>query len=122
MKQLKEVARLRFGLKRSYSEIAGSLGIARSTVQEVVKRFLGAGLTWPLAPEFDDDSLYARLYPAKASPAACVLPDFSALVRELKGKGVTKKQLWHEYARRQGDSGAGLHPVLCALCPIRQRS
>jgi transposase len=107
MKQLKEVARLRFGLKRSHSEIAVSLGIARSTVQEVVKRFQDAGLTWPLAPEFDDDSLYARLYPAKASPLACVLPDFSALARELKGKGVTKKQLWREYAQAQGSSALG---------------
>ena len=33
MKQLKELARLKFGLGRSYSEIAGSLGVARSSVR-----------------------------------------------------------------------------------------
>jgi hypothetical protein len=67
MKQLKEVARLRFGLKRSYSEISASLGIARSTVQEVVKRLQGAKLGWPLAPELDDDHLYAQLYPPSSA-------------------------------------------------------
>ncbi len=39
MKQLKELARLKFGLGRSYAEIAGSLGVARSSVQ--------AALYWP---------------------------------------------------------------------------
>lgn len=43
MKQLLELARLRFELQRSYTEIAGSLGVARSTVQEAVKRFGSAG-------------------------------------------------------------------------------
>ena len=37
MKQLMELARLKFALGRSYAEIAGALGVARSTVQEAVK-------------------------------------------------------------------------------------
>jgi DNA-binding MarR family transcriptional regulator len=45
MKQLKELARLKFALGRSYSEIAGSLGIARSSVQAALKRFAVAGLS-----------------------------------------------------------------------------
>ncbi|WP_415207462.1 helix-turn-helix domain-containing protein [Rudaea sp.] len=43
MKQLLELARLRFELRRSYSEIAGSLGVARSTVQEAVRCFRSGG-------------------------------------------------------------------------------
>ena len=69
MKQLMELARLKFALGRSYAEIAGALGVARSTVQEAVKRFGSAGLTWPLPTELDEDALYARLYPpAVAQP------------------------------------------------------
>jgi transposase len=96
MKQLKELARLRFGLGRSYSQVAASLGVARSTVQEAVKRFGTAGLSWPLPEELDEDALYARLYPAVAM-AEVAPPDFTVLSRELSRKGVTRKLLWREY-------------------------
>ena len=99
MKRLLELARLKFGLGRSYAEIAGSLGVARSTVQEAVKRFGAAGLTWPLPAELDEDALYARLYrPAVMSGVA--EPDFAALSKELARKGVTRKLLWREYAEQ----------------------
>jgi transposase-like protein len=51
MRQLLSLARLRFGEQRSYSEIAASLGVARSTVQAAVARFGQAGLSWPLPPD-----------------------------------------------------------------------
>jgi DNA-binding MarR family transcriptional regulator len=68
MRQLLSLARLRFVEQRSYSEIAASLGVARSTVQAAVARFGQAGLSWPLPPDLDEDALYAKLYPTK--PAA----------------------------------------------------
>ena len=68
MKQLKELVRLKFGLGRSYSEIAGSLGIVRSSVQAALKRFAVAGLSWPLTDDWDDAALYAKLYPNVVSP------------------------------------------------------
>jgi len=93
MKQLLELARLRFGLARSYAEIAGSLGVARSTVQEAVRRFRSAGLSWPLPSEVDEDALYARLYRPTVTSTAAEL-DFAALSKELARKGVTRKLLW----------------------------
>jgi DNA-binding MarR family transcriptional regulator len=78
MKQLKELARLRFGLGRSHSEIAASLQIARPTVQEALRRFRTAGLSWPLAAELDDNARYVLLYPVKENPAACPVSDFAA--------------------------------------------
>lgn len=99
MKQLVELARLRFELRRSYTEIAGSLGVARSTVQEAVKRFRAAGLNWPLPPELDEDALYARLYPVVAIRRVAE-PDFAALSKELARKGVTRKLLWREHAEQ----------------------
>lgn len=98
MKRLLEVARLRFGLGCSYAEIARSLGVARSTVQEAVRRFQSAGLGWPVPAGLDDDALYARLYPTTpvCHPAE---PDFAVLAKELARKGVTRKLLWCEYAQ-----------------------
>jgi transposase len=101
MKQLKELARLRFALGRSYSEIAWSLGIARSTVQEAVKRFGAAGLAWPLAQELDEQALYARLYPVGPIDAP-EEPDFALLSKQLSRKGVTRKLLWREYVEAGG--------------------
>jgi transposase len=119
MKQLLELARLRFGLRRSYTEIAGSLGVARSTVQEAVKRFRSAGLGWPLPPEWDEDELYARLYPVAAVGAA-VEPDFAGMSKELARKGVTRKLLWREYAERQGGGALG-YAQFCARFAAYER-
>ena len=96
MRQLMNLARLRFAEQRSYSEIAASLGMARSTVQSAVERFVQAGLAWPLPAELDEDSLYARLYPT-APLARSADPDFAKVATELKRKGVTRMLLWQEY-------------------------
>jgi len=101
MRQLLSLARLRFGERCSYSQIAASLGMARSTVQSAVARFAQAGLSWPLPPDVDEDVLYSKLYPtqpAARSPA----PDFVRIAAELKRKGVTRKLLWQEYVAEQG--------------------
>lgn len=50
--------------------IAASVGSARSTVQECLKRAQEAGIGWPLPEGVDEAALLARLYPAKVSPAA----------------------------------------------------
>ena len=101
MRQLMSLARLRFGERRSHSEIAASLGISRSTVQAAVARFDQAKLSWPLPPELDEDALYAKLYPTQAS-ARSPDPDFAKIVTELKRKGVTRRLLWQEYAAEHG--------------------
>ena len=101
MRQLLSLARLRFGEQRSYSEIAASLGVARSTVQAAVARFGQAGLSWPLPPDLDEDALYAKLYPTQPA-ARSPEPDFAKIVAELKRKGVTRKLLWQEYEAEHG--------------------
>ena len=101
MRQLMSLARLRFGERRSYSEIAASLGISRSTVQAAVARFDQAGLSWPLPSDLDESVLYARLYPSQPA-ARSPEPDFAKIVVELKRKGVTRRLLWQEYAAEHG--------------------
>ena len=46
----------------SSREIARVLGVARSTIQENLKRALDAGLSWPLPGELTDDTLEQRLF------------------------------------------------------------
>jgi transposase len=119
MRQLLELARLKFALGRSYSEIAGSLGVARSTVQEAVRRFRSAGLNWPLPAELDDDALYARLYRPVVTRVAAE-PDFAALSKELARKGVTRKLLWREYAE-QNPGQALAYAQFCARFAAYER-
>jgi transposase len=121
MKQLLEVARLRFELRRSYAEIAGSVGVARSTVQEALRRFQSAGLDWPLPPELDEDALYARLYPARPIFHA-VEPDFAGLSKELARKGVTRKLLWREYAEPHPGHALGYAQFCARFAAFERRS
>jgi len=109
MRKLKEIARLRFEAKRSYSEIAAAAGVARSTVQLALVRMAAAGLGWPWPEGEDEASIEARLYGRAftgeawraTQSGAAVLPDFAAMRTELARKGVTRRLLWREYRERE---------------------
>jgi transposase len=99
MRQLRQMLRLaRDGA--SSREIARVLGVARSTVQENLKRATEVGLSWPLAGDLTDDVLEARLF-ARAGVKPGLRrrpePDWANLVIELKKPGVTMMVLWEEY-------------------------
>lgn len=98
MRKVREILRLRAsGLTER--EVARSVGCARSTVQECLKRAREAGVSWPLPEGVDDTVLEARLYPRApaATAAAFPEPDFAYVARELARKHVTRRQLWREY-------------------------
>jgi len=62
MRKINEVLRLKAaGL--SVREIAFSTGAARTTVYEYLVRAAGAGLSWPLPGDIDEDALEQRLFP-----------------------------------------------------------
>ena len=105
MRQIRQMLRLaRDGV--SAREIGRTLGIARSTVQDNLKRAAAAGLTWPLPAELTDAVLEQRLF-ARAGVKHGLRrrpePDWAALVREMKRPGVNLMVLWEEY--RAGPSG-----------------
>ena len=115
MRQLRHLLRLHHdGV--SAREIGRRLGVARSTIQDNLKRAAAAGLTWPLADDVTDEALETRLF----GRAGVTLgqrrrpePDWSALARELKRPGVTMSILWEEY--REVHSGAYGYSRFCDL-------
>ena len=96
VRKIREVLRLKAaGL--SDRRIAAAIGSARSTVQECLRRSRDAGLVWPLAEEFDEVALQARLYRREVPLSQRPLPDFSTVHAELRRPGVTRWLLWQEY-------------------------
>ena len=99
MRQLRQMLRLHYE-RLGDRQIGRMLGIARSTVQDNLKRALKAGVTWPVPAEWTDDILEQRLFarggvtPGRRRYSE---PDWSALSRELKRPGVNLMVLWEEY-------------------------
>ena len=55
MRKIREVLRLKWAVGMSNRRIAVSLGIARPTVSEYVRRAESAGLGWPVPEDMSDD-------------------------------------------------------------------
>lgn len=99
MRKVNEVARLK-GCGLSNRQIARSCNVARSTVADYLSRLAAAGLSWPLAPDLDDEHLDIRLFQrpeTRGRDTDRPLPDWAVIHRELRRKAVTLKLLWREY-------------------------
>ena len=75
----------------SAREIWRHLEVARSTIQDSLKRAAAAGLNWPLPDDVTDEALERQLFGrAGAAPGQrrCAEPDWAQLARELKRPGV----------------------------------
>lgn len=103
MRKLKEIARLRFEARRTFTEIAAAVGAARSTVQLTLQRMTAAGLSWPWPEGLDEVTVEARLFARALPPSGSPTPDFEAMRAELARKGVTRRLLWQEYRQRHPD-------------------
>jgi transposase len=99
MRKIREILRLKFDYNRTYSQIADSCLIGRSTVSDYLDRFQAAKLNWPLPEELDDQRLEQLLFPSSAPNPATqrTLPDWQYIHSELRRKGVTLMLLWQEY-------------------------
>ncbi len=100
MRRVREILRLRLDAGLSSQEAAGRMGVARSTLREMQRRFDRSGLPWPLPLDLTDADLESRLYGGagtKQGHRRRVEPDWATLNRELKRKHVTLQILWDEY-------------------------
>lgn len=90
-------------------KIAASLGIGQSTASEYLKRADQAGLSWPLPLGWSEADLEQRLF-RSAAEATCrglAQPDWPAVHRALKRKGVTLALVWEDYRAAHPRDGYG---------------
>ena len=100
MRQAREIIRLKFSASIPTREIARRLGVAASTVRGTLRRFEGAGLSWPLPVGMSGGDLEAALYAnhgTKRGHRRHAEPDWPTVHRELKRKHVTLVIVWDEY-------------------------
>jgi transposase len=100
MRRVREMLRLTLDAGLGGREVARRTGIAPSTLREMLRRFEGSGLSWPLPLDLSDAELEAQLYGeagTKQGHRRRPEPDWAALHRELKKKHVTLQILWDEY-------------------------
>ncbi len=101
MRRIKEVLRLKEGLGLSDTAVSRSVRIARSTVKEYLDRAAAAGLNWETVAELSEEELDRRLFAAVDTRHwDRPLPDWEAVEKELRGRGVTLRLLWLEYLSR----------------------
>jgi transposase len=100
MRKIKDTLRLHFDSGFSANKIASTLGIARSVVQECLRRAKQKELQWPLPEDLDDTQLEACLYSRPQAPKAASEPDWEYIHRELRRPGVTRELLWTEYCEQ----------------------
>ncbi len=107
MRKVNEVLRLFHMAGVSQSEIAGAVGLARSTAQKYIQRASDAGLTWPLPKGMSAEKLDALLFPRSLPTVEAekgkALPDWERVRHELARKGVTLRLLWLEYLQEHPD-------------------
>ena len=98
MRKIRDVLRLSAaGLSKR--QIAASLGIGPTAAGACLRRAREADVGWPLPDDLDDAALESRLYPVPTTTAKDwrSLPDWPAIHRELRRKGVTLQLVWEEY-------------------------
>jgi hypothetical protein len=120
LRDAREIIRLKSSSVSTH-EIARRLGLARSTVRETLKRVEGAGLSWPLPEEMNDEALEAALYASRRTKRGhrrIEEPDWAGVHHELKRKHVTLLILWDEYiaATRAGTATRTTSSTRAARC------
>ena len=102
MHKIEEVLRLRFDAGLSMAQIARACGLSKGVVSKYLSLAQAKGISWPY--DGDANALVEALVPRRAVSTGYTEPDYAAMHRELKRKGVTLQLLWSEYAAEHGDS------------------
>ena len=107
MRIIKDILRLKFDSNLSQRQISRSLNIGLGTVSLHLKRVQKSTLSWPLPDGMSDIELERILFPGQLATARgnYVEPDYPAMHKELKQKGVTKQLLWEEYKQVHKEDG-----------------
>ena len=112
MRKVREVLRLKHSVMLSEREIAGSVGIGKSTVGAYIKRAEEAELGWEQVEPMSDTEVEARLFAlvGRNEPNDRAPIDLGHVHLELRRPGVTLELLWTEYQQSVADGGTGQKP------------
>ena len=103
MRRIREVLRLKFEMGLSDSEVARGVGVARSTVQDHLRRIAASGMSPQELMALDDAALDERVFgPRERRDRSRPLPEWETIERQLRGRGVTLRLLWLEYLEANG--------------------
>ncbi len=99
MRNIREILRLVWSCDQTRQAAADVCAASKTSVTNIVNRAIGAGLSWPLPPELDDEQLEELLYPSnRERHAVRVEPDWPALLEDYRSnKNMTMMLLWQEY-------------------------
>jgi transposase len=115
MKRIREIIEHHHirGLSQAQTSLATS--VSRGTVQNYLLRLANSGLAPSEALALSDVELERRLFPAFVGPLPEVanIPDWGLVVSELSRKGVTRRLLWEEHAKKY--PGSIQYSRFCAL-------
>jgi transposase len=101
MRQLKEIFRQKWVLKRSHRAIARSVGVSAGAVGGALARATVMGLDWSQVEALDEATLETRLYgPAATAGTERPLPDPAYIHAERSRPGVTLELLHLEYLEK----------------------
>jgi len=104
MRNIREVLRLKWVLRRSHREAARSLGVSPGVVASVLGRATKKGLSWEEVKGIGDDQLEELLYgPRQVAGMQRPMPEGSWIHTELRRHGVTLELLHLEYLEKHPD-------------------
>jgi len=92
-----DIFRLKFERRMTDRQIALTLNIGRSTVNNILTRFRSLQLEWPLPDEVSLEKLDNLLMPGRNYQSQRVLPEGLKVHKELTSPLVTKQLGWQEY-------------------------
>jgi transposase len=103
MRQIRDILRLKWTLKRSHRETARSLGVSVGVVASVVSRAAKKPLTWPEIEALSDEALDRALYGPTQDEVTGSRPEPDPvwMHQELRRPGVTLELLHLEYLAQQ---------------------
>ena len=100
MRQIREILRQKWVLKRSHREVARSVGVSVGAVGHTTLRARAIGLDWTAVESLTETELEARLYQRAPRSDDRAEPDMAWVARERLRAGVTLALLHMEYLEK----------------------
>lgn len=102
MRKLREILRLRLQAGLSIRQVRDSLRISLGAIQKISTQAEQSALDWAQISQMNDTELARHFYPKADTRSSnrLELPNWSAVHKELRYKGMTKYLLWEEYTQQ----------------------